>query len=89
MTLVSFAESLSVQLATSYSEVLLGNPENEDRTESDVYVRIYIHTAFLCDTMEQNKRKGVIEIKKEKISWSTCSIAQYHSAVTYQCHALW
>lgn len=37
-------ESLSVQLVSSYSEVLLGNPEHEDRTESDVYVRIYIWT---------------------------------------------
>ena len=72
MTLVSFAESLSVQLVTSYSEVLLGNPEHEDRTESDVYVHIYIHTcihmALLCDTTEQNKRKGIREIKREKIS---------------------
>jgi len=76
MTLVSFAERPSVQLVTSSSEALLSNPEHEDRTESDAYVRIYIyiHTntyilmALLYDTMEKNKRKRIQEIKKEKIS---------------------
>lgn len=90
-------ESLSVQLVSSYSEVLLGNPEHEDRTESDVYVHIYIykhtciHIALLCDTTEQNKRKGIREIKMKMISWSICSCSDhvYHSTVTYQCHALW
>lgn len=90
-------ESLTVQLVSSYSEVLLGNTEHEDRTESDVYVRIYIykhtciHIALLYDTTEQNKRKGIREIKMQKISWSICSCSDrvYPSAVTYQCHALW
>lgn len=44
MTLVSFAESLSVQLVISYSYVLLGDPQQDDRTKSGVRVYRHIHT---------------------------------------------
>lgn len=44
MTLVSFAESLSVQLVISYSYVLLGDPQQDDRTKSGVCVYRHIHT---------------------------------------------
>lgn len=63
MTLVSSAESLSVQLVTSYSYVLLGDPQHADRTKSGVcvYVHTSIQVVLLCDTTKRDKRK---EIKK-------------------------
>lgn len=59
MTLVSFAESLSVQLVTSYSYVLLGDPQHANRIKSGVHVHIYIYTYMwpFCVTQQSETRE--------------------------------
>lgn len=87
MTLVSFAESLSVQLVISYSYVLLGDPQQDDRTKSGVRVYRHIHTCgpFVWHHKARQEKRDKEDLKEYLQLAQTMRTA----AVTHHCHALW